>query len=101
MSTADAIIAAEARAEQAEAAALATEIQLGITRARLAELETEAAKLKDGEAERAVRQLVTRGAIRSDDVFTQHQMKGKFVADPTLIPLAVGKPFNRKAIKPK
>ena len=90
----------ETRAEQAEARAIASEIRLAIMRARLAELETEAARRSDAEAERAVRQLVFAGAIRRD-LFAHHQMKATLLKDPSVIPLAIGKVFNQRSTKQK
>ncbi|HEX4348954.1 MAG TPA: hypothetical protein VH251_01135 [Verrucomicrobiae bacterium] len=99
MNTAAAIAAAESRAHRAEIAALETQIRLAIAHDRLAELETVAARRRDAEAERAVRQLVTRGAIGKGDAFTMHEWKNKFLADAALIPLAVGKVFNMRVRK--
>lgn len=96
MKTAPAIIAAEARAERAEAAALEKQVELAITRARLAEMETEAANRQDAEATSAVRQLVSRGAIKPGDTFNQHFFKAQFLADTALIPLCLCKPFNNR-----
>jgi multidrug efflux pump subunit AcrA (membrane-fusion protein) len=95
----DAILAAiEARAEQAEAAAFASEIQLVLTRARIAELEAAVAAARDAQAARAVKALAAHGAI-GGDVFTHHELKQQFITDPELIPLALGRVFNQRANK--
>jgi hypothetical protein len=96
MSTANTIAEIEARAEQAERRALETEIKLGITRARLAEMEKSAAEARDAEATGAIRQLVARGVIRRDDNFTMHEWKQKFLDDPELVTFVAMKPFNRR-----
>ena len=96
MNDAAAISEIEARAERAEAAALESQIQLAVTRARIAELEATAAKRRDADAERAVRKMVLAGDIGKGDTFTQHEYKAKFITDPSLIFLAVTKPFNMK-----
>ena len=100
MKSADAIAAAETRAEQAERRALAAQIQLDITRARLVELDKSAAEVKDAQAMFAVRKLVSSGAIKPGDVFTMHEMKMKFLADADLIPLATGKFLTKESEQP-
>jgi len=88
------IAAIEARAARSEAAALELQIRLAITRARLDELEAAATERRDAAAERTVRQLVLSGVIGKADTFTTHELKAQFLADPALIPLAIGKTFN-------
>lgn len=90
-----AIIAAESRADRAESAALSAEIQLAITRTRLAELEATAAMRRDAVATAAVMALVRLGTVRRDD-FTMQVWKQKFLNDAALITLAVGKTFNMR-----
>jgi hypothetical protein len=96
MKSADAIFAAEARAADAERRALASEIQLAITRARSEELEAAAARQRDTAANGAVQAMVTSGAIRRDDVFTMHEWKQKFLDDPELVTFVAMKPFNNR-----
>ncbi len=86
----------EARAARAEAAVLDAQVRLAITRARLDELEAATAKRRDADAERAVRHLVFAGVIGKGDVFTHYEWKQKFLADPALIPLAIGEPYNQR-----
>jgi len=99
ITTETAIAAAERRTLRAEAAALQTEFRLAIARAKIAEFETAAAKRKDADAIRAVRQMVATGAIRKADTFAQHEYTATFMTDPTLIPLAIGKAFNARKSK--
>jgi hypothetical protein len=96
MNNPDAIAEAEVRAARAEAAALETRIRLVIVQARLAELEAAATERRDAEAERAVRRMVSSGVIGKGDTFTAHAWKQKFLADPALVPLAIGKVFNQR-----
>lgn len=99
MNTAAAIAAAETRAEQAEARALAKQIELVMVRRHLSEFEAAAARRREAEAERAVQAMVARCVIRRDDTFTQHEFRSKFIADPGLIFLSVTKPFNQRVRK--
>jgi hypothetical protein len=94
------IAAAETRAARAESSALDAQIRLAVTRARLDELETAETRRNDAAANHAVRQLVSAGVIKPADTFAQHEMKSQFVSDPALIPLAVGRPFNRRVRRP-
>ena len=96
MNDAAAILAAESRAHRAEIAALESHVELVIARRRIAEIEAAEARRKDMEATSAVRQLVTRGVIKSADVFHQHYFKAQFVSDAALIPLCLCKPFNMR-----
>ncbi len=94
MKPAAAIAAAEARAHRAESVALEMQIRLAFSRVKIAELEASAAKNREASATRGVQQMVLAGAIGRTDTFTQYEWKAKFLADPGLIPLAVGKLFN-------
>jgi hypothetical protein len=96
MSDAAAIAAAESRAHRAEIAALESHVELVIARRRIAEIEAAQTKRKDTAATAAVRQLLTRGVIKSADVFHQHYFKAQFVSDAALIQLCLCQPFNQR-----
>lgn len=92
----DGVAEIEARASESERRAITAEIQLGITRARVADLEKSAAEAKDRLATAAVQAMVASGAIRRDDTFNQNFFKAQFLADAALMPLCLCKPFNQR-----
>ena len=87
-----AVMAAERREAAANERALHFEMQGEILTDKIKTLEAAAMKRKESDAAAAVKKLVAQGKISREDLLSQMDFKAKFIADPTLIRLALATP---------
>jgi hypothetical protein len=89
------IAAAKAEARRYELAALDARIDRAILCDKIAMLETAEARRQRALAESAIKKLIANGAVHPGDYAGEFTLTAQFIADPTLIPLALTKTIFR------
>jgi hypothetical protein len=95
MTKAQKLAEAEACTRRAQRDAFTAQIRLAVVTEKLLAAETAEAKRQRALVESAIKRMVKNGAIRSGDYAGEFTLTAQFIADPTLIPLALTKTIFR------
>jgi hypothetical protein len=98
MTKAQKLADAQAHARRAQRDALAAQVRLAIVQDKITVLETAEARRQRVLVQTAVQKLIANGAVHPADNAGQFDLTRQFIADPSLIPLALQRRIHRACL---